>query len=64
MIPDIGLMVGCYIIVRMVSFLSRRGDRQENAIVMILALIAIAVTLFGMGDLLFGHPELRSALPA
>ena len=30
MIPDIGLMIGLYIITRMISFLTRKKERKEN----------------------------------
>ena len=58
MIPDIGLMIGAYIIVRMVSFLSRRDQGAESVLVKILAVITILVVLISVGDLLLGHPDL------
>jgi ABC-type phosphate transport system permease subunit len=45
MIQAIGLMIGMYIIVRMFSFLTRKGDRAESGFVQILAGIAIILTL-------------------
>ena len=49
----IGIMIGSYIVVRMVSFVSRKGERRESVIATVLAYIAIPVTLFCMfGDLL------------
>lgn len=57
MIPDIGLMIGVYIITRMVSFLTRREDRAESVIVKFLAVITILVTVICLADLLMrGQP--------
>lgn len=52
MIPDIGLMIGVYIFVRMVSFLTRSGERAENIIVKVLAVFAMLVTAICVLDLL------------
>ena len=52
MIPDIGLMVGIYIITRMISFLSRKGDRAESLLVKGLAIITILITSICIVDLL------------
>lgn len=52
MIPDLGLMIGAYIIVRMVSFLLRTGERRESILVKILAVIAILVTVVCTYDLI------------
>lgn len=51
MIPEIGLMVGLYIVTRMFSILLRTGERREHAFIMILAGITIVVTVFVMADL-------------
>lgn len=51
MIPEIGLMIGLYIITRMVSFLLRTGDRKESIAVLVLAVITIIVTGFVIYDL-------------
>ena len=48
MIPIIGGMIGMYILVRCASFLARRGERNEAAIVKVLAVITILSTLVGM----------------
>lgn len=50
MIPEIGLIIGLYIITRMVSFLLRTGDRKESVAVMVLAVINIIVTGFVIYD--------------
>lgn len=51
MIPEIGLMIGLYIITRMVSFLLRTGDRKESIAVLVLAVITIITTVFVIYDL-------------
>ncbi len=48
MIPAIGLMIGAYIITRMVSFISRREERKESGIVIICAIITIVVVLISL----------------
>lgn len=48
MIPTIGVMIGFYIITRMLSFLLRKDQRSENTIVKIFAVITILVTIFTM----------------
>ena len=58
MVPTIGIMVGCYIITRMTSYLARTGDRKEEAIVQIFAAITIAITALGILSLFGGQtPE-------
>lgn len=61
MIPDIGFMVGAYIIVRMIALLGRPIDPASNAVHRLLtivsmvgAVVAIAVTAFVMVDLFLG----------
>ena len=51
MLPEIGLMIGLYIITRMVSFLLRTGERKESIAVWVLASITIIVTGFVIYDL-------------
>ena len=46
MIQAIGLMIGVYVITRMVSFLTRKEERAESIVVKILAVITMIVTLF------------------
>lgn len=59
MVPDIGLMIGIYVITRTVSFLTRTGDRAESIGVKILAVISVLVTVICMADLLMhGQPTL------
>ncbi len=51
MIPDIGVMIGAYIITRMISFLTRKEQRAESFIVKVLAVITIIVTVVVIIDL-------------
>lgn len=51
MIPDIGLMIGFYIIARMISFLTRQDPRAESITVKIFAVITILVAVVCMMDL-------------
>ncbi len=52
MLPDIGLMVGVYIITRMISFLSRKQERAEPIVVKVFAVITIAISVIVILDLL------------
>ena len=52
MIPDIGLMIGFYIILRALSFVTRGGDRVEHWVVKLLSGITILVTILCLLDLL------------
>lgn len=58
MIPAIGFMVGAYIIVRLVSFLIRRGQPSEYWAVRVLSAVAGVITLFVMAYLFVGPGEL------
>jgi len=51
MIPDIGIMIGAYIITRMTSILARRGERSEDLVIKIFAGLTILVTTIGLIDL-------------
>jgi len=51
MIPEIGLMVGLYIMTRMFQLLLPQGVQKQNTVVMILAAITVVVTVFVMADL-------------
>lgn len=46
MIPLIGLMIGIYITIRMLSFILRKEPRSEHIIIKVLAGIGIAITIF------------------
>lgn len=52
MIPDIGIMIGAYILTRMASFLSRKGAREESSCVKIFAAITIVIVLISVYDLI------------
>ncbi len=52
MIPDIGLMVGAYVVTRMVSFLTRKGNNAESVVVKVLAAVTIVVVAICVADLL------------
>jgi len=52
MIPDIGIMVGLYVITRMLSLLFRKDARAESVAVKIFAVITILATILSLGDLL------------
>ena len=41
MIQIIGFMIGSYVIIRMVSFITRSGEYSENVIVIVLAVMEI-----------------------
>ena len=52
MLAEIGIIVGLYIITRLVPFLLRKDNRAENIIVKILSVITIIITIIVIGDLL------------
>lgn len=60
MIPDIGLMIGLYIITRMISLLTRRKERKEHIIVLIFACITIFVSIVAMTDLFLKGADFES----
>lgn len=59
MLPMIGIMIGFYIILRCLSFLTREGAYSEHLLVKIFSVITILVTLLIMLSLLTsGTPAL------
>jgi hypothetical protein len=50
MLTAIGIMIGCYIITRMTSLLSRQDQRAESALVKVFAVVTIIVTLIITAD--------------
>jgi uncharacterized membrane protein YidH (DUF202 family) len=52
MIPLIGLMIGLYVITRMISFITRKDGRTESNIVRIFSAINIIITLVILAALL------------
>lgn len=62
MIAAIGIMIGCYVLVRMLALLTRPADRREHRVVRIAAAVTCVVTVFVMASLWFGvgsSPSLR-----
>jgi len=53
MLAEIGIMVGFYIIARMVSFLTRRGERAESPTAKAFSVFAIIVAILCILDLVF-----------
>jgi hypothetical protein len=53
MLAEIGIMIGAYIITRMVSFITRKGERAETVTVKILAFITVVLTLVVIGALIW-----------
>jgi hypothetical protein len=53
MVQIVGLMVGCYIIVRMVSFITRKGEREETTTVKVLSILNVMLTVVLLMALLF-----------
>jgi len=62
MIPTIGLMVGFYIVTRMISLATRKGDRAESDLVRVLAVITVLVAVWGMATLLTSSGQLIRGL--
>jgi hypothetical protein len=50
-IPEIGLMIGFFIITVMLSYISRSGEKKEHPVVNIFALLTIIFTVIIMIDL-------------
>lgn len=57
MLPGIGIMVGFYIVTRMASFLTRRGDRAESVVVKVLAVVTAVVAILTVADLFMRATE-------
>ena len=49
MIPDIGFMIGCYIITKMISLI---GRKEEYGITKVFSVITIIITIICVFDLL------------
>jgi len=52
MIPEIGVMIGAYIITRMLSYIFGTGERKEKGLVIVFAGITIVITVIVIIDLL------------
>jgi hypothetical protein len=65
MIPTIGIMVGAYIFTRMISLLTRAGDRREKTVVRVFAVLTMALTTLCTADLfLSGFSSTLGAIKA
>ena len=62
MIPVIGTMVGAYIITRMVSLMTRTGDREEHEVVFYLAAFTAIVAGIGIFLLWVGARDVSEIL--
>lgn len=58
MIQEIAIVIGLYVILRALSFLTREGDRKENLVVKIMAAITMIVTGLILTDIVFRGTEL------
>lgn len=61
MIAEIGIIIGFYIITRMLSFLLRKEKRAENIAVKILAIITIIITVIVIADLFLRGMQISSS---
>lgn len=52
MIPEIGLMMGAYIFTRLLSLVTREGERAESLVVRVFAVLGMVGTVFISLDLL------------
>ena len=63
MIPTIGVMIGAYIITRMVELIARTDQPESYAFVRILAVITIAVTVLAIISLYSSSAMISDLLP-
>ena len=59
MIPIIGIMMGCYIITRMISFITRKEERAESLLVKICAVITVVITIICMASLIMSSSQMK-----
>ena len=52
MILTIGIIIGAYVFTRMVSFLTRNGNREESIFVKMFAVITAIIAFIGVIDLI------------
>lgn len=57
MIPTLGVMIGFYIVTKMISLGTRKDERAESASTRIMALLTIIVAVVGMVSLVTGGAE-------
>ena len=62
MIPTIGVMIGFYIITRMISLYTRKGDYAESKITKVFTIITIIVAVIGIISLLSGSSDVSRGL--
>ena len=66
MIPDIGLLIGAYTFTRLLSFVMRRGEREEHVAVKVFAILGMIGTVIctapGFLDTRGGHQYSRPTL--
>lgn len=62
MIPTIGVMVGAYIIVRMISLATRSGERKENVLVRVLAVLTMVLAMISTTVLFLSSTSSRGML--
>ena len=60
MIPEIGVMIGLYIVTRMLVLVCRSGERGEGALVKVAATVTIIVAVITAGDLFYRGTGLDS----
>ena len=58
MFTDLTLLIGLYVIVRCLSFILREGERKENPIVQVVAVVAIIVAIYVIIHSFSGGPDL------
>jgi hypothetical protein len=63
MIPMIGIMIGFYIITRMIELLARKGERTEPRIVAVFAVTTIVVAGYAIYSLATTGASLADSLP-
>ena len=62
MIPTIGIMVGLYVITKMLDFIIPKKDGNINVVVQIFAIITIFFTLYAIYSLFTTGVDLSSIL--
>jgi hypothetical protein len=61
-IPAIGVMVGAYIIVRMISLATRRGERKEALLVRVFSILTMVLAMICTADLFLSGSLLHRTL--
>lgn len=58
MIPMIGIMIGFYVLTRSISFISRKGEREEHIVVKVFSIITAIVSIIGIMTLAFSGSDI------